>query len=460
MKTNKILKVMATTIIIMILVFISFIGIYVYKTGKMENVVKDYKLGMELGGGRQIILEPSDELKTVYQSQDGKQLNDISKLSEEEKADYTETQVSVNSSEVLTTDNFKTTEQIFQNRLGKAGLMEYQIAVNEETGNIVLNAAEELILDDIIYSIFEPGKFEITDTETEEVLINNSHIKDSRVGYNTTQAGTAIYLTIELNGDGSKKLEEISQIYTKTTDQDGTETTKTVTLSIDGQTITTTYFGEKMTNGLLQLSIGSATKDTESLSKYVKEASNLAILLSTGASPVEYNISVNQFLSTGLSKNTATILLLTAVALVSAMIVYIVIEYKERGIIAGITFVGYIATLLLAIRLSNVVITIESIGAIILSIIFNYVFLNILLAKLSKYRKNDSTPKAEMNKLLIKTLFTLVPALVIAVVFSLITTMAITSLGTSLFWGIAVFLVYTYLITKPLLLNFEYLFEE
>ena len=460
MKTNKILKVMCTIIIIMLLVVVSFVGIYVYQNGRMVNLLKEFTLGMEFGGGRQIILSPTEELEMVYTTEDGKRLINTDNLSDEELAKYIETQESVNPVEVLNVDNYKKAKDIFKTRLNNAGVSEYEIALDEESGNIIVNASEKDSIDEVIYTIFSQGEFIIQDTENLDILLDNSDLKDARVAYYNTQAGTSIYLTIELNEEGAKKLEEISQVYVESTDEEGNKTTKTVTLYIDGQAVTTTYFGETMTNGMIQLSIGTATTDSETLTTYLREASNLANLLSTGLVDIHYDMSANQYMGSAVSENVVKVLLLAAVSIVTAMMVYTVIEYKERGIIASATFLGFIAALILAVRLSNVVITVESITAIILAILFDYVFINILLAKLNKYKEIDSTPKSEINRLLIRMAFTLIPAVIIMVVFCLIPVTALSSFGTAFFWGIAMLVVYTLLITKPLLLNFEYLFEE
>lgn len=459
-KTNKILKVMCTAIIIMLLVFVAFIGVYVQKNGTMENIIKEYKLGMELGGGREIVLTPSTDTKTVYTKPDGKKIIDSTKLTDEEKASYTSSEEKVNSSEVLTADNYKKAKDIFKKRLDAVGLSEYQISSNDKSGDIIIKAYEDTVLDNVIYTLFAKGNLILVDSDTFDVLINNDDIKEAKVGYNATSSGTGIYLTIQLNEQGTKKLSDISKNYVKTKDANGTETEKTVSLYMDGQNITTSYFGQQINNGILQLSIGTASTNSSALTNYVTEASNLAIMLSTGDTNIQYTMSENQYIASDLTETLAILLLYAAVIIVTAAMIYIVVEYKERGIVASAAFLGYIAALLLAVRLSNVVITIESIGAILLSVVFTYVFINILLSKLSKYRENDSTPKAEMNKTIITSLFTLAPALVISVIFCFITYMAINSFGTALFWGVAVFVIYTLLIIKPLLLNFEYLFEE
>lgn len=307
MKTNKILKVMCTIIIIMLLVAVSFIGIYVYQKGRMVNVVKDYTLGMELGGERQIVLTPSKELELVYTTEDGKRLINTDNISDEDLANYIETQEGVNPAEIMNADYYKKAKDIYKTRLDNSGISEYKIAVNEDNGNIIINAAEQDTLDDVIYTIFEQGEFILQDTESLDILLDNSDVKNARVAYYTTQPGTSIYLTIELNEDGAKKLEEISQIYVASTDEEGNTTTKTVTLYLDGQTITTTYFGETMTDGLLQLSIGSATTDNDKLMSYVREASNLANVLSTGVVDIHYDMTTNEYIGSAFPENESSL---------------------------------------------------------------------------------------------------------------------------------------------------------
>ena len=460
MKTNKILNVMCAIIIIILLVLISFVGIYVYKNGKMVNIIKDYSLGMELGGAREIVVTPSTETRTVYKNEDGKELINTDNISEEDLKKYKEETVNINSSEVLTKENYEKSAKIFKERLDTLGLQEYLISVNEETGKVVIKAREDSSIDSMIYNAFVEGNLIMQDTETLEVLLDNSDLKKAQVGYHNTTAGTEIYLTMQLNKEGTKKLEEISKKYVASTDEEGKQTTKTVSLYIDETTLTTTYFGETIQNGVLQLSIGNATTSQAELQGYIMEATALATLLSSDPTPIGYEIESNQFISSYMTDYTKQLLITVAIILVTVAIAYLILEYKDRGIIAGITFIGYIALLLLAVRLSNTVITLESIGAIILSVIFNYGFLIVLLKRMTTYREREATPKAEMNRTIINAFWASIPALVVAVVFCFINFMAINSFGIALFWGVSVFAVYTLIITRTLLLNFEYLFEE
>ena len=64
MKKNKLILA-AKILAVVIICLIAFVGIYVQKANKMENVVKDYKLGKDLEGYREFTLKISDAYKVA-----------------------------------------------------------------------------------------------------------------------------------------------------------------------------------------------------------------------------------------------------------------------------------------------------------------------------------------------------------------------------------------------------------
>ena len=66
-KIQLVIKILAVALV----VAIAFVGIYVQKQNRMENVVKDYTLGMDLEGARVIELKVSDEKKEITRDKDG-----------------------------------------------------------------------------------------------------------------------------------------------------------------------------------------------------------------------------------------------------------------------------------------------------------------------------------------------------------------------------------------------------
>ena len=63
-KTIKILTIILTIILVSM---IGFIGIYVQKQNRMENIVKDYDYAMDLKGARIIAIKPEEEIETKMQ---------------------------------------------------------------------------------------------------------------------------------------------------------------------------------------------------------------------------------------------------------------------------------------------------------------------------------------------------------------------------------------------------------
>ena len=67
---EKILRNITKILAILIICLISFVGIYVQRANRMENIVKDFALTKDLEGYRQIIIEVSDAVEVL--SSEGK----------------------------------------------------------------------------------------------------------------------------------------------------------------------------------------------------------------------------------------------------------------------------------------------------------------------------------------------------------------------------------------------------
>ena len=146
---------------------------------------------------------------------------------------------------------------------------------------MTITIPEDDTTDNIVSSLGTMGKFEIVDSDTNEVLMNNGDIKQSKVMYGSnsnsssaTSSGTVVYLDIEFNKEGTKKLEDISSKYTNTTSNNtsnntttetenttntenntdttsnkSSSTTKKITMKIDDETIMSTAFDETLKTG-------------------------------------------------------------------------------------------------------------------------------------------------------------------------------------------------------------------
>ena len=411
----------------------------------MINKVNNYWLGMDLEGSRRIELAVNTSKQTIKYDKDGKEIASTDTTTEVAREEEKE----INTQEVLTSDNYKLTKTVLEKRLNKMGINDYEIRLNEANGNITLNIPENDDTDVTVAQIAYQGKFEVIDNDTKEVLMTNDDLKTVKAGYGQTSSGaTTIFVNMEFNEQGKEKLKNITNTYREVkqaNEETGEEQTvkKQIALNIDGKALLTTYFDEEISNGILQISVGSSSSSatSEELQENLTRARNLAALLDNGKTPIVYQINQNQYIASEVTNQNIAIFASVTVIAVTALMIYLVIKYKERGILASISLVGYIAILLLVLRYTNVVITVNGIIGIVLSIIINYILILKLL----------NSEKETYKKGILKFALTLVPVLAIAIVFTFNSWLPIFSFGMIMFWGIAINLLYNLSITRALL---------
>jgi len=444
----KALKRTLIILLIILLALISFGGIYIQKTKFVENILPEYKLGPDFTGLRNIGLKVSDATKDIYYDLDGN-------VVDEEGKNTTKKVESVNKEENLTKDNYKKAKEIIEKRLEKikqvqytsAGIVEnkaidyYTIKQNEETGKIELKLPENANTDMVLRYVATKGDFTIVDNQ-DNVLMDNSYIKEANVGYSSTSSGVTVYLTIQFDKQGTEKLKEISNTFIKTTDEEGNDTTKKIKVKIDDSEMLNTYFTEEISNGMIQLSFGTATGN--SLATYAQEAKNLETLLNAGNLPIVYEADENHYVLSDINKDMLFIPTIVIMSLLVIGIIILIVKYKVKGLLGAISIIGYIATFLIIVRLTNVVITLEGVAGIITSIILEYIS---IMYALNKMKENTDLT---CNQCFTKFLPILVPIAISTVILCFVKWLPIYSFGMTMFWGIILVIVYNHVVTKLL----------
>lgn len=453
-KIMKTIKIITISLLIVLVSMIGFFGIYKQNKNQMSNVVKDYTYAMDLNGARTIKLTLNTD----------------------------------NSDEVKTEENYKTAKEIIEKRLKKLGVEEYKVNVNNENGEITVQIPENLNTDTIVSNLTTVGKFEILDSETNDVLLDNNSIESSKVLYNRATSGTSVYLEITFNKDGKNKLEEISKTYVKTennttdentttdenatTDENNTEATentneantenttseksskteKKISLKIDDSELMSTTFDEPITSGKIQLSVGKATTDSTTLKGYVEQAQNVATVLDSGKLPVKYDMKKNQYILSSITEQDLTYVAVTIAIIAIIAIIVLIIKYKTNGLVAGIAYTGLVALYLLLIRYTNVVISIDSIFAITMMLAFNYIFTIILLSNIKKMKAEnvENAVQKSVTETYKKFFSRIIPVCILAIVFCFIKWTPINSFGMITFWGIVIIAIYNATITNLL----------
>lgn len=443
----KTIKIITIILLIVLISMIGFFGIYKQNKNQMSNIVKDYTYAMDINGAR--------TLKLTLNSENG--------------------------DDVKTAENYETAKTIIEKRLKKLDVQEYKIGVNEETGEITVQIPENTQTDEIVSNLTTVGKFEIIDSETNDVLLDNSSIKSSKVLYNTTQSGTSVYLEISFDKNGKNKLEEISKKYVKsennttenttsedtnsteekennteetnTTSENSTSTEKKITMKIDDDEIMSTSFDEAITTGKIQLSVGQASTDSSTVQGYVKQAQNVATVLDSGKLPVKYDVEKNQYVLSNISKQDLIYVAIAMAVVTIIGIIVLIVKYKTNGLLAGISYIGLSALYLIVIRYTNVTISIDSIFAIGIILILNYIFIYMLLSNIRKM--NDSKIENVVGKSVSETykkfFMRIIPICVVVITFCFTNWIPMNSFGMTAFWGIAIIAIYNAIITNGLL---------
>ncbi len=464
MKSNKVLKLITKILIIVLVSLVSFIGVYVKVQNRMENKVKDYQLGMDLKGSRVFSIKVNKGKETIIKDKDG---NIVEEATDEEisKNGYTKEEKVINAEEVLNLENYKKTKEIIEKRLNKLNVQDYNIRLNEENGTIYLEIPENQDTDHTVSNISEAGKFQIIDKDTKEVLMDNSMIKSANILQNADTNGTIIYLNIKFNKEGTEKLKEISKTYVKiedpkvkednnnaaeeTTSEEETKTQeKQITMQIDGSEMVTTSFEEEIVNGTIQLSMGAATTDKDTLKNTIQSASTIAILLNLGNLPIDYQVDENKYVEAGITKDVVVKCLVVIASLIIIGLIILIIKYRFLGLLSSISFIGLTAIYLLLLRYTNTIISMQGIAGIILTLVINYVF-NIMILNNIKKNKDEKVSVVITNTYK-EFVMRIIPVAIISIVFCFIGQIAVNSFGMTLFWGIVTILVYN-IVTKRLL---------
>lgn len=464
---KKTVKIVTIVLVIMLIILISFFGIFKQNLNSMKNIIPDYKLGTEFEGTRnfKFVVDTTESEETVYYDSEGNVVENVDENTDTSAYTSEKKVVKANEDDVLTKENYEKTKKIMQERLKKLKVSEYDIRLNNEDGSILVSIPQNDDTDTIYNVVGSAGKLEIVDKDTDEVLMDNSQLKKAEVVYNTTSTGTTVYLQLNFNKEGKEKLREISNIYvskevpkesstdtTSTTESTDTTTTETETkisyvkVNFDGSTLITTYFGEQMNDGVLQIPISQELTSTETIAKFIDSTNVIATMLNTGKLPISYTLENDNFIKSDITADTKNIAICAFEIVTAVLAVYMIIKYGKKGILSAIIHIGYIALLLLGLRYTNVIITISGLTAFVMITLVNYAFLFTLLKKMKEAKGSSEVFGITLKDLIIK----IIPIIIVSVLFTVMSNAQVASFGMILFWGILIMLVYNLVFTRTI----------
>ena len=442
-------KIKITTIIlaIILITLVAFGGVYIKTQNRMENKIKDYDFARELNGGRVVQLQVISDSAEHDHDGDG-------------ESDH---KVEATSKEKLTEENYEIVKKTLETRLNNFGAQDYTISLNKENGDIIVELPEDSNADTYVYLLTESVEVQIKEKDANTELISDSMVEKTTYTYTADlENAYQVFLDVHLTDEGQVKIEEIKNNYAilanevdeieatqeveeqnnenteetveETTEEiDTTEQTKKIAvLTIAG----TEYDIDRIEKNKITVKIGEKTKNTSTINNNISSAAQLTVLINSGKYPINYEIRENRFVYTDITKK--QIIYIASVFAIAMLIVFIglIIKYKTKGLLVSFSYIGFISILLLVLRYTNVSISIEGIGAIILSIIIN-----------TRINQLMIQGNVDYKNIVLK----LAPIAIIALVFCFARWSNLSSFGMIMFWGFVLIAVYNAIITKTLL---------
>lgn len=504
----KKVKILTIALAILLVTLVAFGGVYIQTQNRMENKVRNYELGRELNSQRVIelkIKETSDNTS----SDDTKETSSEETNASSEKDSVDETNTNSTQETEKTIDNeliekdYENAKKIMEKRLKSLGAQDYTISLDKENGTVRVELAENDNVDMYIYYLYASQKITIKDTDSKDILLNDEMIKGAKYSYTSDSKGAyQVYEEIELTKDGQAKLNELLNDYallatdvteienakkasesestkTESTSEENTESTSekntestenkdeqntesTETQSTTEETSSnsettkktaklyvndTTYDVSKIEKGKITVKIGASSTNTTSINNNISIAAEIAMLENAGKLPADYEVDTNRYEYSSITQKEIIYFAIVMIAiLVITLLVYCVI-YKKSGILASISFVGFVASFSLLIRYTNVAISIEGISAIIIVMIINLIINREILSKTKKMNLVNEAVKSTYKNIYLK----LIPVGILTIVFCLSKWESLSSFGMIMFWGLVLTAIYNVIVTRTLL---------
>lgn len=485
---KSIISLIILILIMLLLIILGVFGIYSDFGTEIASKMPAYKYSDIFTPYDEYVLTPSASVMETdaYVDKDGKTVrrvpqkdalgdvelskdNEENKKKEEEKPEQItpdeevkeykieKRKIADNPEEVLTEDNYKISKNMIEGYLKAANISEYKIKENEKTGQIIVSVPEtkkiaNLTSDPItdetsdtqraksVESILSTtGSFEVKDSITGKVYLTEKHIKEAKANI---YQGYGVILDVKLNDEGKKILSDVSRKYVQE-EKDGKKYEKKATVTVAGMELVKATFAEPMDEGLMQINLGNGYgKNKDVITAIYGEAKRLENALKVGKTPIKYNVEQK---TSGIKENinykNAKIILIAILVVMLILALSLVFKYGLKGLYAMLVNISFFAVLVLAIRYTDVVVTIPSLVSVVVAYILEYV---ILLKYLRNTKENDYEIADEVVDTLKYTFILIISSITLSFSHNIL----LSSFAMTLFIAIILLFTHNYIFVK------------
>ena len=475
MNAQKKLNVLLVVLVVILLSIASFVGVFTSQKSDMKDVVPNYVLSADLVGYRQVTLQIKEETEETTENATENKTTENTTSEENKTEEKKEEKKELTAEEKA--NNYRANADVIRSRFKSLKVENFTVSVDEVTGKMEITVPEDDRTDIILSDICQVGKFKITDKETGEELMNNDDVSSVVIGETSYAGSLTTYMSINFNAKGRGKFSDITAKYqnvlvpagtpvnttansTENKTENSTENTaentttavstestyvdKQVVIKLDDTDLLTTDFDTVVSNGQLPLTLGdlSADKDQKNSAK------NLAAIMENKPLNDKYEVTGNTYVAAPIENNTAKVIIYIEIAIALFIALILIVKCGYKGILASIINVGFVAILLLVIRLTNVKLSLDGIMAIEAGYILQAIYSFMICGLLKNKDLSTKELKEGATKILKQFVLIVIPILILSVVCCLAEWAAIFSVGMIVFWSIVIALVYNFIITK------------
>lgn len=458
MKNSKKFKLILMVLICALVILVGFVGIYLKDANSYKNMLPEYKFATDLKGSTVLEFEVDESTETIYYDKDGKKV-DSTTITEKNEKDYKKEEKLINEKESLNAENYQKVVGIMEERLKFLQTNQYRLDLDNKTGKIVLTFEDEYP-NDIKSFLQMEGKFELIDSNTEDIILDYTNFTSGDTTYAALSNGMSyeVYINLKLNKSGVERINNIDSYKTTVTKNDkevkeGETAEETVTVNkfkimFDGEEIAEVSYDDILLTGkTLRITTDKNLTSDSTINSSLNTNTIVTKLATMGKMPVIYNLTAEEYVKSD-AADYIEFIVIGIIVICLIISIYFIIKYKSKGILAVVAFASNISLFLILIRITSIQISLNGFAGILGLIALNTILVNNILKCI---KEDDKTFSENIKNAYLKTINTFVVMLVIFAVFAFSSMTVINTMGLLVFWGWGVTILGNLILTVPML---------
>lgn len=247
---------------------------------------------------------------------------------------------------------------IIDNRINGLGVTESEIR-REGNRRILVELPGVDNPEEAVSVIGKTALLEFKRADNMEVVLTGKDLKNAKEGMDpdALNPNNKYYVGLELNAEGAQKFAKATKDLVEK--YDAQDPNRVIAIILDGQVISAPFVNEAITNGQASISGSFAT---------LEDAHQLAVLLRSGALPVELEIIEKRTVGPKLGLDSLAKSKTAAIYGIIAILLFMFFYYRLPGLVAGFSLVLYSLIVWAVLIWMNATITLPGIAGFLLSV--------------------------------------------------------------------------------------------